>query len=160
MTTVLKEGGLPQGSPLCYAWGKVRMHNSLILCDSSSTHNYISVGLASKLGIHAHEMGETHAVEGPATPVTPLIGKLRLYVQGYVDKEDFLVSALKNEDVFLGTPWFHRMAASINKFPERELPLELKRIKVSTSTTAVGLFPLSTPSHPRFVSNNLSSRRI
>ncbi|MCO5581986.1 hypothetical protein L7F22_035875 [Adiantum nelumboides] len=110
MTTVLKEGGHPQGSPLCYAWGKVREHDSLILFYSGSTHNYISMVLASKLGIHAHEMGETHAAEGPSegptTPVTPLIGKRRLHVQGYVDKEDFLISPLKNEDVLLGAPWF------------------------------------------------------
>ncbi|MCO5546950.1 hypothetical protein L7F22_000389 [Adiantum nelumboides] len=129
MSIVLKEGGLPQGSPLCYAWGKVREHDSLILFDSGSTHNYISVGLASKLGIHAHEMGETHDAEGPfegpATPFTPLIGKLRLHVQGYVDKEDFLISPLKNEDVLLGSPWFDRMAASLT-FPERKITFKHK----------------------------------
>ncbi|MCO5577498.1 hypothetical protein L7F22_031329 [Adiantum nelumboides] len=69
-------------------------------------------------------MGETHVAEGPskgpATSVTPLIGKLRLHVQGYVDKEDFLISSLKNEDVLLGASWFDRMAASI-KFPKREV---------------------------------------
>ncbi|MCO5585950.1 hypothetical protein L7F22_039885 [Adiantum nelumboides] len=84
--------------------------SSLIL---GSTHNYISVGLASKLRIHAHEIGETHAAEGPfegpATPVTPFIGKLRLHVQGYVDKEDVLISNLKNEYVLLEAPWFDRM---------------------------------------------------
>ncbi|MCO5607667.1 hypothetical protein L7F22_061865 [Adiantum nelumboides] len=124
MTTVLKEGGIPQGSPLCYAWGKVKENDALILFDSGSTHNYISVGLASKLEIHAHEMGETHAVEGPFegpdTPINPLIGKLRLHVQGYVDKEDFLILALKNEDVLLGVPWLDRMAASL-KFPQRKV---------------------------------------
>ncbi|MCO5587194.1 hypothetical protein L7F22_041141 [Adiantum nelumboides] len=129
MTTVLKEGGLPQGSPLCYAWGKVREHDSLILFDSGSTHSYISGRLASKLGIHAHEMGETHAAEGPfegpATPVTPLLGKLRLHVQGYVDKEDLLISPLKNEDVLLGAPWFDRMVASLT-FPERKVTFKHK----------------------------------
>ncbi|MCO5589210.1 hypothetical protein L7F22_043176 [Adiantum nelumboides] len=89
----------------------------------------MSVGLASKLGIHAHEMGETHAIEGPfegpAIPVTPLIGKLRLHVQGYVDKEDFLISPLKNEDVLLGAPWFDRMAASLT-FPERKVTFKHK----------------------------------
>ncbi|MCO5606457.1 hypothetical protein L7F22_060645 [Adiantum nelumboides] len=74
-------------------------------------------------------MGETHAAEGPfegpATPVTPLIEKLRLHVQGYVDKEDFLISLLKNEDVLLGAPWFHRMAASLT-FPERKVTFKHK----------------------------------
>ncbi|MCO5601871.1 hypothetical protein L7F22_055997 [Adiantum nelumboides] len=124
MSTVLKEGGLPQGSPLCYAWGKVREHDSLILFDSGSTHNYISVGLASKLGIHAHEMGETHDAEGPFEGPA-LIGKLRLHVQGYVDKEYFLISPLKNEDVLLGSPWFDRMVASLT-FPERKITFKHK----------------------------------
>ncbi|MCO5579768.1 hypothetical protein L7F22_033629 [Adiantum nelumboides] len=118
-----------RGSPLCYAWGKVREHDALILFDSGSAHNYISVGLASKLGIHANEMGETHAAEGPyegpATLVTPLIRKLRLHVQGYVDKEDFLISPLKNEDVLLGVPWFDCMAASL-PFLERKVTFKHK----------------------------------
>ncbi|MCO5568113.1 hypothetical protein L7F22_021809 [Adiantum nelumboides] len=84
---------------------------------------------ASKLGIHANETGETHAAEGPfegpATPVTPLIGKLRLHVQGYVDKEDFLISPLKNEDVLLGAPWFDRMAVSLT-FPKRKVTFKHK----------------------------------
>ncbi|MCO5560432.1 hypothetical protein L7F22_014047 [Adiantum nelumboides] len=52
--------------------------------------------------------------------VTPLIGKLRLHIQGYVDKEDFFISPLKHEDVILGAPWFDLLAASI-KFPERRI---------------------------------------
>ncbi|MCO5580503.1 hypothetical protein L7F22_034371 [Adiantum nelumboides] len=46
--------------------------------------------------------------------------KNRPYVQGYVDKEEFLISPLKNEDVLLGAPWFDCMVASI-KFLEREV---------------------------------------
>ncbi|MCO5584277.1 hypothetical protein L7F22_038201 [Adiantum nelumboides] len=74
-------------------------------------------------------MGETHAVEGPfegpATPVTALIGKLRLHVQGYANKEDFLISPLKNEDVLLGAPWFDCMATSLT-FPERKVTFKHK----------------------------------
>ncbi|MCO5599560.1 hypothetical protein L7F22_053666 [Adiantum nelumboides] len=57
--------------------------------------------------------------------VTPLIGKLRLHIQGYVDKEDFFISPLKHEDVILGSPWFDRLAASI-KFPERKISFKFK----------------------------------
>ncbi|MCO5551313.1 hypothetical protein L7F22_004813 [Adiantum nelumboides] len=74
-------------------------------------------------------MEETHAAEGPFegpdTPITPLIGKIRLHVQGYVDKEDFLISPLKNEDVLFGAPWFDRMATSLN-FPDREVTFKHK----------------------------------
>ncbi|MCO5606343.1 hypothetical protein L7F22_060531 [Adiantum nelumboides] len=57
--------------------------------------------------------------------VTPLIGKLRLHIQGYVDKEDFVISPLKHEDVILGAPWFDHLAASI-KFPERKISFKFR----------------------------------
>ncbi|MCO5559899.1 hypothetical protein L7F22_013503 [Adiantum nelumboides] len=60
------------------------------------------------------------AFKGYEVSVTPLIGKLRLHVQCYVDKEDFFISPLKHEDVILRAPWFDRMAA-IMKFPERKV---------------------------------------
>ncbi|MCO5603962.1 hypothetical protein L7F22_058119 [Adiantum nelumboides] len=86
MSNVKKEGGLPQGSPLCYAFGKVREQGAFVFFDFGSTNNYLSVEVALNLQIHAHEMGETHAgegpFEGPDTPCTSLIGKLRLHVQG------------------------------------------------------------------------------
>ncbi|MCO5564160.1 hypothetical protein L7F22_017816 [Adiantum nelumboides] len=57
--------------------------------------------------------------------VTPLIGKLRVHIQGYVDKEDFFISPLKHEDVILGAPWFNHLAASI-KFPERKISFKFR----------------------------------
>ncbi|MCO5572400.1 hypothetical protein L7F22_026154 [Adiantum nelumboides] len=62
---------------------------------------------------------------GQDASITPLIGKLRLHIQGYVDKEDFFISPLKHEDVILGAPWFDRLAASI-KFPERRISFKFK----------------------------------
>ena len=89
---------------------KVKEHDSLILFDLESTHNFISMELATKLGIHHFEMGDVvksdGAFKGQEVSVTPLIGKLRLHVQSYVDKEDFFISPLKNEDVIIGAPWF------------------------------------------------------
>ncbi|MCO5580854.1 hypothetical protein L7F22_034727 [Adiantum nelumboides] len=121
-----------KGSPLSYGWGKVREHDAFILSDPGSTHNFISHELAANLGIQEFEMGDAMKADGAFigqdASVTPLIGKLRLHIQGYVDKEDFFISPLKHEDVILGAPWFDRLPASI-KFPERSIPSSLgKRI--------------------------------
>ena len=109
-------------SRLCYAWGKVRDQDSLILFDPGSTHNFISKELAAKLGIYEHEMGYAMDAEGAfvgqKVPVTPLIGKLCIHVQGYVDREDFFISPLQHQDVLLGMPWFHRMRAKLS-LPDR-----------------------------------------
>ncbi|MCO5588831.1 hypothetical protein L7F22_042791 [Adiantum nelumboides] len=89
------------------------------------------------------------AFKGQEVSVTPLIGKLRLHVQGYVDKEDFFISPLKHEDVILGAPWFDRMADNM-KFPERkvifsyrgnELTLDVNSavVKMTTLRMVLGL---------------------
>ncbi|MCO5553671.1 hypothetical protein L7F22_007197 [Adiantum nelumboides] len=118
-----------KGSPLSYAWGKVREHDAFILFDPGSTHNFISHELAAKLGIQEFEMGDAMKADGAFigqdASVTPLIGKLRLHIQGYVDKEDFFISPLKHEDVILGAPWFDCLAASI-KFPERRISFKFR----------------------------------
>ncbi|MCO5575003.1 hypothetical protein L7F22_028800 [Adiantum nelumboides] len=118
-----------KGSPLSYAWGKVRERDAFILFDPGSTHNFISHELAAKLGIQEFEMEDAMKADGTFigqdASVTPLIGKLRLHIQGYVDKEDFFISSLKHEDVILGAPWFDCMAASI-KFPERRISFKFR----------------------------------
>ncbi|MCO5551438.1 hypothetical protein L7F22_004941 [Adiantum nelumboides] len=119
-----------KGSPLFYAWGKVREHDAFNFFDPSSTHNFISLELATKLGIQEFEMGDAMKVDGAFSgqdvSVTPLIGKLRPYIQGYVGKEDFFISPLKHEDVILGAPWFDRLAASI-KFSERNISFKFRK---------------------------------
>ncbi|MCO5606653.1 hypothetical protein L7F22_060841 [Adiantum nelumboides] len=118
-----------KGSPLSYAWGKVREHDAFILFDPGSTHNIISLELATKLGVQDFDMGDAMKADGAFigqdVSVTPLIGKLRLHIQEYVDKEDFFISPLKHEDVILGAPWFDRLAASI-KFPERKISFKFR----------------------------------
>ncbi|MCO5588021.1 hypothetical protein L7F22_041975 [Adiantum nelumboides] len=118
-----------KGSPLSYAWGKVREHDAFILFDPGSTHNFISLELATKLGVQDFEMGDAMKADGTfinqEVSVTPLIGKLRLHIQRYVDKEDFFISPLKHEDVILGAPWFDHLAASI-KFPERKISFKFR----------------------------------
>ena len=80
---------------LCYAWDKVRDQSSLILFDPRSTHNFIFVELAQNLGIRIEELGPALEVRGTfkrqQVPVTPLIGKLCIHVQDYVDQEEFYV---------------------------------------------------------------------
>ena len=81
-------------SELCRAWGKVRDQPALIFFDPGAKANFISPELAIKLGIKAEEMGYT-AEAGLACPghsecVTPIIGKLRLHIQSYVDSEEFI----------------------------------------------------------------------
>ncbi|MCO5573729.1 hypothetical protein L7F22_027503 [Adiantum nelumboides] len=118
-----------KGSPLSYAWGKVREHDAFILFDLGSTHNFIFHELAAKLGIQEFDMGDAMKADGAFigqdASVTPLIGKLRLHIHGYVDKEDFFISPLKHEDVILGAPWFDRLAASI-KFLERRISFKFR----------------------------------
>ena len=63
------------------------------------------------------------ASQGQEVSVTPLIGKLSLFlihIQTYVDKENFFISPLKHEDVILGAPWFDCLSATI-KFPEQKI---------------------------------------
>ncbi|MCO5570476.1 hypothetical protein L7F22_024198 [Adiantum nelumboides] len=85
--------------------------------------------LAAKLGIQEFEMGDAMKADGAFigqdASVSPLIGKLRLHIQGYVDKEDFFISPLKHEDVILGAPWCDHLAASI-KFPERRISFKFR----------------------------------
>ena len=48
----LKEDDHSKGSPLSYAWLKIREYDALILFGPRSTHDFISTNLATKLGIH------------------------------------------------------------------------------------------------------------
>ncbi|MCO5591604.1 hypothetical protein L7F22_045593 [Adiantum nelumboides] len=120
----LHEDGHCKGSPLSYACRKVRDHDALILFALGFTHSFISVKLVTRLGIHDFEMGNSMkadgAFKGQDVLVIPLIRRLRPYVQSDVDKEDFIISSLKHEDVILGTPWLDCMAA-VMKFPERKV---------------------------------------
>ncbi|MCO5605068.1 hypothetical protein L7F22_059246 [Adiantum nelumboides] len=64
MVEAPKEDVHCKGSPLSYAWGKVREHDAFILFDPGSTHNLISLGLATKLGVQDFEMGDAMKADG------------------------------------------------------------------------------------------------
>ncbi|MCO5595675.1 hypothetical protein L7F22_049720 [Adiantum nelumboides] len=97
---------------------------------SFSTYDGGTFGATDKLGMQDFEMGDAMKADGAfinqEVSVTPLIGKLRLHIQGYVDKEDFFISPLKHEDVILGAPWFDSLASSI-KFPERKIFFKFRK---------------------------------
>ncbi|MCO5576664.1 hypothetical protein L7F22_030479 [Adiantum nelumboides] len=82
--------------------------------------NFISPELASKLGIRPEEMGYT-AEAGLACPrhteaVTPIIGKLRLHIQSYVDAEEFYIMPLDGCDVLLSIPWMFRVQGIMDAY--------------------------------------------
>ena len=141
MVEAPKEDGHHKGSPLAYGWGKVRDQDALFLFDPGSTHNFISSELAIKLGVQDFEMGEAMpadgAFKGQEVPVTSLIGKLRFHIQNYVDKEDFFIFPLKDEDVILGAPWFDHMAANL-KFPERQVCFKFRKKDMVLNASEMG----------------------
>ena len=106
---VLKDEGNSKGENLSSAWRRVRYLDALILFDLGSTHNFISHEMALELRIHEFEMGDhilaNRAFKGQEVSITPLVGKLYLHIQGYVDKEYFYISPLKHEDVIFSMPW-------------------------------------------------------
>ncbi|MCO5592048.1 hypothetical protein L7F22_046042 [Adiantum nelumboides] len=56
------------------------------------------------------------ACPGHSVPVTPILGKLRMHIQSYVDTEEFYIMPLEGCDVLLGMPWCHRKHAVLDAF--------------------------------------------
>ncbi|MCO5557959.1 hypothetical protein L7F22_011533 [Adiantum nelumboides] len=110
-------------SELCRAWGKVRDQTMLIFFDPHAKANFISRELASKLGIRLEEMGFTTEVglacPGHTETVTPIIGKLRLHIQFYVDAEEFYIMPLDGCDVLLGIPWMFRVQGIMDAYNKK-----------------------------------------
>ncbi|MCO5587719.1 hypothetical protein L7F22_041670 [Adiantum nelumboides] len=90
---------------LCRAWGKVRDQEVLVFFDPGARANFISLELASKLGIRVEEMGMTGesglACLGHSEAVTPILGKLCLHIQSYVVAEEVHIMPLQDCDVLL-----------------------------------------------------------
>ncbi|MCO5558963.1 hypothetical protein L7F22_012554 [Adiantum nelumboides] len=53
------------------------------------------------------------ACSGHSEAVTPIIGKLRLHIQSYVDAEEFHIMPLEACDVLLGISWCHILHAMV-----------------------------------------------
>ncbi|MCO5570133.1 hypothetical protein L7F22_023850 [Adiantum nelumboides] len=110
-------------SELCRAWGKVRDQTVLIFFDRGAKANFISPELASRLGIRPEEMGYTAeaglACPGHTEAMTPIIGKLRLHIQSYVDAEEFYIMPLDGCDVLLGIPWLFRVQGILDAYNKK-----------------------------------------
>ncbi|MCO5584052.1 hypothetical protein L7F22_037974 [Adiantum nelumboides] len=120
-------------SELCRAWGQVRDQQSLVFFDPGARANFITPQLAEKMGIKTDEMGPAYkasmAAPGHEVAVTPLIGKLRLHIQGYVGHEEFYIMALAGCDVLLGMPWFYNHKVVLDSF-NKTVTLEIRGRKI------------------------------
>ena len=56
------------------------------------------------------------AYPGHSESVTPILGKLRLHIQSYVDTEEFYIMPLEGCDVLLGMPWLYRVHGVLDSF--------------------------------------------
>ncbi|MCO5568629.1 hypothetical protein L7F22_022328 [Adiantum nelumboides] len=90
---------------LCRAWRKVGDQEVLVFFDPGACATFISPELASKLKNRSKEMGMTGetglACLGHSELVTPILAKLRLHIQSYVDAEEFHIMPLHDCDVLL-----------------------------------------------------------
>ncbi|MCO5577096.1 hypothetical protein L7F22_030918 [Adiantum nelumboides] len=120
---------------LCRAWGQVRDLQSLVFFDPGARANFITpqLALAEKMGIKTDEMGPAYiasmAALGHEVAVTPLIGKLRLHIQGYVGHKEFYIMPLEGSDVLLDMPWFYNHKAVLDSF-NKTVTLENRRRKI------------------------------
>ena len=114
---ILGSNANPEARELLLTWGKLCDQPALILFDSGATDNFISHDLAMRMGIKTEELGRPldadQIFQEEPVHVTPLIRKLRIHIQEYVDRQDFLISPLKHYDAVLGTPWFHHKKVQI-----------------------------------------------
>ena len=117
------------------------------------------------MGISTDELGPAleacGAFKGQEVPVTPLIGKLRLHVQGYTDNEEFFISPLGNKDVILGAPWFHRVYAKL-EFPSRVITISTRdrEIKIRTEAKAQTIPIVSSNSVQKLMKSSLFAYMI
>ncbi|MCO5555647.1 hypothetical protein L7F22_009192 [Adiantum nelumboides] len=120
-------------SELCRAWGEFRDHQALVFFDPGARANFITPQLAEKMGIKMDEMGPAYTASMAAPrhegAVTPLIGKLRLQIQGYVGHEEFFIMPLEGCDVLLGMPWFYNHKMGRVKRPEWQYVDQVKACK-------------------------------
>ena len=110
-------------------------------------------------------MGAIHeaslAAPRQSITVTPIIGKLWLHVQGYVDSEDFYIMPLEGCDVLLGMPWCHKVRAMVDTF-NRKIALTHKRKSIVLDVKLKGesVLVVSTSTIFSIIKNHLSTYLI
>ncbi|MCO5610706.1 hypothetical protein L7F22_064947 [Adiantum nelumboides] len=133
-------------SELYKAWGKVRDQTILIFFDPGAKANFISPELASKLESRSEEMGYTAkaglACPGHTEAVTPVIGKLRLHIQSYVDAEELYIMPLDGCDVLLGIPWMFRVQGITDAYNKKLTVQSRGKTHILDVKLKRSLFPL------------------
>ncbi|MCO5574692.1 hypothetical protein L7F22_028482 [Adiantum nelumboides] len=101
------------------------------------------------------------AAPGHEVAVTPLIGKLRLHIQGYVGHEEFYIMPLEGCDVLLGMPWFYNHKAVLDSF-NKTVTLEIRSRKIVLDVKLKGeSVPLVSASVvPRLMKQHISAYLI
>ncbi|MCO5563940.1 hypothetical protein L7F22_017592 [Adiantum nelumboides] len=118
--------------------------------------------LAEKMGIKTDEMEPAYtasmAAPGHEVAVTPLIGKLRLHIQGH---EEFYIMPLDGCDVVLGMPWFYNHKAVLDSF-NKTVTLEIRGRKIGMDVKLKGeSVPLvSASAVPRLMKQHISAYLI
>ncbi|MCO5594773.1 hypothetical protein L7F22_048806 [Adiantum nelumboides] len=137
---------------LCRAWGHVRDQQSLVFFDLGARANFITPQLvAEKMGIKTDEMGLTYtasmAAPGQEVALTPLIGKLRLHIQGYVGHEEFYIMPLEGCDVLLGESVPLVSASAVPRLMKQHFSAYLIYVKEKDETESSNLSSLEEAEH-------------
>ncbi|MCO5607713.1 hypothetical protein L7F22_061912 [Adiantum nelumboides] len=113
--------------------GSGRGYQSLVLFDPRASANFITAQLAEKMGIKTDEMRSAYtasmAAPGYEVAITPLIGNLRLHIQGYVGHEEFFIMPFEECEVLLGMSWFYNHKAILDSF-NKKITLENRGRKI------------------------------
>ncbi|GAV86795.1 RVP_2 domain-containing protein [Cephalotus follicularis] len=91
-----------------------------VLIDSGSTHNFLSAGLAHKLGLLVEDMSivSVRVAIGEQLPCSKVIRKFTLKIQGYVFGTDVFLIPLENYDLILGIQWLASLGDILWNFVE------------------------------------------
>ncbi|MCO5557111.1 hypothetical protein L7F22_010667 [Adiantum nelumboides] len=117
------------------------------------------------MGIKTDEMGLAYtasmAAPGHEVAVMPLIGKLRLHIQGYVGHEEIYIMPLEGCDVLLGISWFYNHKAVLDSF-NKTITLEIRCRKIVLDVKLKGeSVPLvSASAVPRLMKQHISTYLI
>ncbi|MCO5610812.1 hypothetical protein L7F22_065053 [Adiantum nelumboides] len=117
------------------------------------------------MGIKTNEMGPAYTASMAAprheVVVTPLIGKLRLHIHGYVGHEEFFIMPLEGCDVLLGMPWFYNHKEVLENF-NKKITLENRGRKIVLDVKLKGeSIPLvSALAVPRLMKQHISAYLI
>ncbi|GAV79844.1 RVP_2 domain-containing protein [Cephalotus follicularis] len=78
-----------------------------VLIDYGSTHNFLSAGLAHKLGLLGQDMPimSVKVANGEQLPCSKVIRNFSMKIQGYVFGTDVFLIPLENYDLILGIQW-------------------------------------------------------